>query len=227
MSSKKESSTISAKILSFKNLHKKTANELRKNSAIRDAIVDYLGGKMSNPDQAKAKMLSVIEHLKNELKAIRTGRANPAMLDGVVVEVYGTQMKIKDLASVTTPEPRQLLLTPFDVNSKGAIAKAIQANLGFTPIVDGNAVRINIPPMDEAMRKEMKKLCQKKAEEAKVGVRLARRDANDSIRKQKSDGLIAEDEQKKQEKIVQDLTDKFCKEADDIAQKKESEISTI
>ena len=106
---------------------------------------------MGIEDQTKAKMTAAIEHLKNELKGIRTGRANPGMLDNVTVEVYGSQMRIKDIASVNAPEPRQLLITPFDTQNTAAIGKAIErANLGFMPIVDGNVVRIKIPQMDES-----------------------------------------------------------------------------
>jgi ribosome recycling factor len=183
---------------------------------------------MSILDQTKKKMLDALEHLKNDLKSIRTGRANPAMLDQISIEVYGSQMRMKELATVTAPEPRQLLITPFDHTNKGAIAKAIEkANIGVMPIVDGNIVRIKIPPMDESMRKEMIKLCSKKCEEAKVGIRNERRHSNDLIRKQKSEGLLAEDEMKKLEKLIQELTDKSCKEADDISAKKEKEVSTI
>lgn len=179
-------------------------------------------------DQTKAKMTAAIEHFKEELKSIRTGRANPAMLDHVSVEIYGTQMKIKELASVTVPEPRQLLITLFDTGNKGVVAKAIEkANLGVMPIIDGNVIRIKIPPMDENSRKEMIKLCHKRAEECKVGVRNVRRDSNEVIRKQKNDGIIGEDELKKTEKQIQDLTDKFCREADEITVKKEKEVSTI
>lgn len=179
-------------------------------------------------DQTKAKMVAAIEHLKEELKAIRTGRANTGMLDNVTVEVYGTQMRIRDLASVTTPEPRQLLITPFDPQNKGHISKGIEkANIGFVPYIDGNVVRIKIPPMDEAMRKEMTKLCHKRREDAKVSVRNVRRDSNEAIRKQKSDGHVDEDAMKRLEKQIQELTDKYCKEADDLCEKKEKEISVI
>lgn len=178
--------------------------------------------------QAKAKMAAVIEHLKTEFKNIRTGRANPAMLDGVTVEVYGTQMRIKDLATVTAPEARQLLITPYDNHNAGAISKAIErANLGVQPILDGNVVRIRIPSMDDNMRKEMIKLCHKKCEEAKVSIRIVRRDCNDLVRKQKVDGDIPEDLQKKFEKQIQELTDASCREADELAAKKENEISII
>ena len=183
---------------------------------------------MNVADQTKAKMAAAIEHLKNELKAIRTGRANPGMLDNILVEVYGSPMRIKELASVNSPEPRLLTIQPFDPETTAAIGKGIEkANIGFQPIVDGNMVRIKIPPMDDSMRKQMIKLCHKTKEEAKIVIRNLRRDANDLIRKMKADGNLAEDMMKKLEKTIQELTDKFCKEADEITEKKEKEVSTI
>lgn len=179
-------------------------------------------------DQTKVKMAHAIEHLKEELKAIRTGRANPAMLDHVTVEVYGSPMKIKELGSITSPEPRQLLISPFDPKNVGVISKGIEkANIGFQPIADGNVVRIKIPPMDESMRKEMIKLCHKRCEETKVGIRNIRREANETARRQKSSGEINEDVMKKLEKNIQELTDKSCKDADDTTQKKEKEVMTV
>lgn len=179
-------------------------------------------------EQTKKKMIAAIEHLKEELKGIRTGRANPAILDNVMVDVYGSLMRIKDLASVSTPEARQLLITPFDIQTKNAISKGIEkANLGVMPIVDGNAVRIKIPPMDDSVRKEMIKLCHERREKAKVGIRNIRREGNELARKQKTDGIIAEDVMKRYEKQIQDLTDKFCKEADEVSEKKEKEVSVI
>lgn len=179
-------------------------------------------------EQTKAKMIAALEHLKTELKSLRTGRANPAMLDGIIVEVYGSPLRLKEIASVTAPEPRLLLITPFDTQNNRAIGKAIEvANLGVTPIVDGNVVRLKIPPMDDSMRKEMVKQCHKKKEDAKVSIRNIRRDGNDAIKRKKAEGEVSEDLQKKFEKTIQELTDKSCKEADDIADKKEKEISTI
>lgn len=179
-------------------------------------------------EQTKQKMAAAIEHLKTELKSIRTGRANPAMLDGIVVEVYGSPMRLKEIASINAPEPRMLLITPFDPKNTGAIGKAIEkANIGIMPIVDGNVVRIKIPQMDENMRKEMVKICRKRLEEAKISIRNIRRDANDAARKQKADGNIAEDIFKKSEKTIQDFTEKFCRDADDICEKKEKEVSTL
>lgn len=178
--------------------------------------------------QTKTKMTAAIEHLKEVLKGIRTGRANPSMLDNVSVEVYGTFMRIKDMATVNAPEPRQLVITPFDPQNKGYISKAIEkANLGYMPTIDGNVVRIKIPPMDESIRKEMIKVCHIRREEAKVSIRNIRRDSNELARKQKADGIIAEDMMKRFEKQIQEATDKYCKEADDLCEKKEKEVSVI
>lgn len=178
--------------------------------------------------QTKTKMQTAIEHLKAELKTIRTGRANTAMLDHVTVEVYGSPMRLRDIANVTAPEPRLLLITPFDGKTAAAIGKAIEkSNLNVTPIVDGNAVRIKIAPMDDSMRKSMIKQCYECLEKAKVTIRNFRREGNEAVRKQKNDGTIAEDAMKKAEKAIQELTDKSCKEADDICAQKEKEIATI
>ncbi len=183
---------------------------------------------MSILDQTKAKMAAAIEHLKTELKSIRTGRANPAMVEGVMVEVYGTPMRLKDVASINAPEARMLLITPFDAKNAATIGKAIEkANIGIIPIVDGNVVRIKIPQMDENMRKEMVKLCHKRLEEAKISIRNIRRDSNEAVRKQKAAGEVPEDIMKKSEKTIQELTDKYCKEADELTGKKEKEVSSI
>lgn len=182
---------------------------------------------MTNPVEAtKTKMVQAVEHFKVELKSIRTGRANPAVLDGVTVDLFGSPMKLKALANITTPESRQLLVTPFDPQNKQAIAKAIErANLNLQPVVDGNAIRIKIPPMDTNQRQEMVKLCKKKAEEAKVSIRNVRREGNELAKKQKAD--IGEDMLKKFEKQIQDLTDKSCKEIDDLASHKEKDILEV
>ena len=183
---------------------------------------------MSITDQTKAKMQAAIEHFKQELKNLRTGRANPAILDNVFVEVYGTLVRLKELASVAAPEPRQLLVTPFDRSTAGAVSKGIEkANLNLQPMLDGTVIRINIPPMDESTRKEMVKIGKRKAEEAKVTIREIRRKNNETVRKQKADSEITEDVMKKQEKMIQDFTDQFCKEIDDLMSVKEKEIMTV
>lgn len=172
----------------------------------------------------KTKMRAAIEHLKNELKSIRTGRAHAGMVDGIMLEVYGSNVRIKEVASVTSPDPKQLLITPFDAQNAPLIAKAIEkANIGMNPIRDGNSVRLKIPMMDQAMRNEMIKLCHKKLEEAKVSIRNIRRDSNEALKK----SGLPEDVTKKGEKTIQETTDQFCKEADSISKLKETEVMHI
>lgn len=179
-------------------------------------------------EDTKAKMTAAIEHLKSDLKNIRTGRANPGLVEHVMVEVYGSGMRLKDMASISIPDARQLLITPFDPQNAHVIAKSIErANLGVSPIVDGHSVRIKIPPMTEEVRKKMAKICHDEKEKTKVSIRNIRRDGNESARKQKADGVIPEDMMKKLEKNIQEFTDKFCREADELAEKKEKEITTI
>lgn len=184
---------------------------------------------MSSPsNQAKEKMQSALDHFKGELKTLRTNRANPAMVDGVLVDAYGSLMRLKELANITVPEARQLLITPFDPQMASAIAKGIEkANLNLQPVQEGGAVRITVPPMDEAMRKQIVKQGKQKAEDAKIALRDIRRKYNELVRKEKADGLLTEDVVKKEEKLIQDLTDKSCKEVDDLFHAKEKEIMTV
>ncbi len=178
--------------------------------------------------QVKSAMQATLDHLKSELKTLRTGRANAAILDKIHVEIYGSRMPLKALASITVPESRQIVVTPFDHSNANPIAKAIEAaNLGVHPMVDGKVIRINIPPMDEAMRKTMAKQCKEYAEKTKVSLREVRRKFNDLVRKQKADGMVPEDQMKKAEKQIQELTDKFCKDVDTTCAEKEKEIMTI
>lgn len=183
---------------------------------------------MNVVDDTKKKMQDALEHFKKELSNLRTGRANPGILDSVPIEVYGTQMRIRELANITIPEPRQILVTPFDPQTAGSISKSIEkANLGLHPILEGHQIRINIPPLDENMRKEIVKQGKKKTEDAKIAIREVRRKGNDTLRKQKADGEITEDEMKKSEKKVQELTDDFCKQVDELFAAKEKEILTV
>ncbi len=183
---------------------------------------------MKHVDQTKAKMKDTIEHFKGELKNLRGNRANPGMLDNVQVEIYGSQMRLRDVANVTAPEARQLLITPFDPNTAGSVAKGIEkANLNLQPILDGHVVRINVPPMTEEMRKEIAKQAKKKAEDAKVVIRDIRRKGNEAVRKQKADGDITEDDVKKFEKMIQDATDQNCKEIDTLLAAKEKELMSV
>lgn len=178
--------------------------------------------------QVKAAMQAALDHLKTELKTLRTGRANASILDKVRVEVYGSLSPLKALANINVPEARQITVTPFDQSNINAIAKAIEAaNLGVNPIVDGKMIRINVPPMDEATRKQMAKQCKEHAEKTKVSLREVRRKFNDQVRKQKADGLIPEDQMKRLEKHIQEQTDKFCKDVDTVCAEKEKEVMTV
>lgn len=178
--------------------------------------------------QTKAAMQAALDHLKSELKSLRTGRANSAMLDKVTVDVYGSHLRLKELANISVPEARQILVTPFDLSNVHAIKKGIEAaNLGVNPMVDGKLIRINIPPMDEAVRKQIAKQAKDLGEKAKIVVREVRRKFNELSRKLKSDGAIPEDAMKKLEKTIQELTDRFCKEIDAACAEKEKEVMTI
>ena len=183
---------------------------------------------MTLTQEIKHGMEESLEHFKQELRNLRTGRAHPSMLDSVSVEVYGTEMRLKDLASVSTPEARQLLISPFDPSTAGAIGKGIErANLGLMPAVDGGTIRISIPPLTEEIRRDIVKQAKKKAEEAKVSIREHRRKGNDAIKKGKGAGEIAEDEQKRLEKEVQELTDDFCKQIDVLLSEKERDLMSV
>ena len=184
---------------------------------------------MSNiENQVKAAMQAGVDHLKQELKSLRSGRASSAMLDNVHVEVYGTKTPLKQLANITVPELRQIVVTPFDGSTVHAVAKGIEAaNLGVHPMVDGKIIRLNVPPMDEAIRKLIAKQCKELGEKAKIGMRDIRRKFNELVRKQKADSVITEDQTKKTEKIIQDLTDRFCKDCDAACAEKEKEIMTV
>lgn len=179
-------------------------------------------------DQVKTKMQATLDHFKQELKNLRTNRANPGMVEGVSVEIYGTNMRVKELANITTPEARQILITPFDPQTAGAIAKGIEkANLNLQPVREGHMIRINVPPMDQSMRQEIVKQGKKKAEDAKIAIRDIRRKSNDAIKEKKASGELTEDLVKKLEKAIQELTDQFCKQIDDLFSSKEKEIMAV
>jgi ribosome recycling factor len=184
---------------------------------------------MSNTEsQVKASMQAALDHLKQELKALRTGRANASMLDKVQVDLHGTRVPIKSMANITTPESRQIMVTPFEPGNIHAIAKGIEAaNLGIQPRVDGRVIRIPIPAPDESLRKQIAKQCKDLGEKSKIVLRDVRRKFNEQVRKQKAAGEIAEDQMKKLEKTIQDLTDRFCKEVDTMCAEKEKEILTV
>ncbi len=171
------------------------------------------------------RMAGAIEALKHDLAGLRTGRANAGMLDPVTVEVYGSQMPINQVASITVPEPRMLSVQVWDKSNVGPVDKAIRsAGLGLNPIVDGQTLRLPIPDMTQERRKELSKLAGQYAEKGRIAVRNVRRDANDSLKIDEKKGEISEDEQKKLEAEVQKMTDSAIADIDAAAAAKEKEI---
>jgi ribosome recycling factor len=179
-------------------------------------------------NQAQEKMEKAIQILKKDLLSIRAGRANPALLDKVMVEYYGSEMPIRQLANISTPDPRTLVIQPWDKGAINEIERAIQkSELGLTPSNDGNVIRINIPPLTEERRNELVKVARKMGEEAKVAIRNVRRDANDELKKMEKNGEIPEDVSRRGQEEIQKLTDRFIKETDQIIAAKEKEIMEI
>ncbi len=176
----------------------------------------------------KEKMAKTIEALKRELQSVRAGRATPALLDRVTVDYYGTPTPVNQLASVSVPEPRMLVIQPWDKGVIQEIEKAIQkSDLGLNPMNDGSVIRIVIPPMTEERRMELVKLVRKMGEEAKVAIRNVRRDANDEIRKKEKNGELSTDESHRQQEQVQKLTDQFIQEVDALIREKEKDILEV
>jgi len=177
---------------------------------------------------AKEKMTKTIASLERELSTLKAGRANPQALDRIFVDYYGSPTPINQLGNISSPEPRMLVISPYDASMIKEIEKAIQkSDLGINPGNDGRVIRLIFPELTEERRKELVKLVRKKGEESKVAIRSIRRDANDTIKKQKKDGEITEDDQKKMEDQAQKATDAFIKDIDKIIADKEKEIMTV
>lgn len=176
----------------------------------------------------REKMQRSIEATERDYATIRTGRATPALLDRVKVAYYGSEMPVSQLATVSVPEPRQLLISPWDKSVLAAIEKAIFASdLNLTPSNDGSVIRLEIPALTEERRKELTKLVHHKAEEHKVSIRNLRRDANDGLDKKQKAGDITEDDAERGKKEVQKLTDEFIGKVDAITTKKVAEIMEV
>lgn len=172
----------------------------------------------------QGKMEKTIESLEGRFTTVRTGRANPSSLDGISIDYYGSQTPLKQLATISVPEARQLLIKPFDKSCLSLIEKAIfESNLGYTPNNDGETIRINIPILTEERRKELTKQVRAMAEDAKVSIRNIRKDSNETIEKSDS----SEDEQKRLTTLVQDLVNKFNKIIDDRTKEKEEDLMTV
>ncbi len=177
---------------------------------------------------AEDKMNKSLNNLLQEFAAIRAGRANPAVLDKVLVDYYGSPTPINQLAAVSVPDPRMLLITPWDKSVLREIEKAIQmSDIGINPQNDGSALRMQFPPMTEERRRELTKDIAKMGEDCKVAVRSIRRDAIDKIKDMKKRSEITEDDQKNAEKKMQDLTDRFTKEIEKMVDGKQKEIMEI
>jgi len=174
---------------------------------------------------AEERMEKAGAMLKKALSGIRTGRANPGLVDSMRVEVYGSQTPIKQLASISVPEPQQILIRPFDTGTIKDIEKAIQASeLGLTPLSDGRVIRLNIPPLTQETRRKLASRIKELTEEAKVSVRNIRRDANKAADQEQKDKILTEDERDKLKEDIQELTKTYENQANDLAKAKEAEI---
>jgi len=182
---------------------------------MKDAILSEL----------RADMSKSVDALKKEFNRIRTGRASTALLDGIKVEAYDTQMPIDQVSSISIPESRLIVIQPWDQNIIGDIEKSIlKSELGLTPMNDGKIIRISIPPLTEERRKELAKLARKMAEDNKISIRNHRREANEMFKDLKNEKEISEDEMHKAYNDVQKITDEFIKKIDEITAEKEKEI---
>ncbi len=183
---------------------------------------------MGKYPEIEKKMEKRVDGYAGELKTIRAGRANASILDKVAIDYYGTMTPVAQVGSISVPEARTLLIQPWDGGILKEIEKAINASdIGISPQNDGKVIRLNFPPLTEERRKELVKQVKKYTEEAKIQIRNARRDAMDDFKKQKKDGEITEDDLKGIEKDIQNLTDKYIKEIDNICADKEKEIMEV
>ncbi|MBO2531715.1 MAG: ribosome recycling factor [Thermoactinomycetaceae bacterium] len=174
------------------------------------------------------KMEKAIQVLKRDLASMRAGRATPALLEKVTVSYYGSEMPVNQLASISAPEPRLLVVQPWDKSALPEIERAIlKSELGLTPTNDGNVIRIAIPALTEERRAELVKVVKKSGEEAKVAIRNVRRDANEEIKKMGKNGEISEDDVRRGQDEIQKLTDRYIREVDEVIAAKEKDIMEI
>jgi ribosome recycling factor len=178
--------------------------------------------------EAEDKMIKTEQVVINEFAGVRTGKASASLVENIMVEVYGSQMRIRELAGITTPEPRMLVVQPWDLNSLHPIEKAIQkANIGLNPAIQGKIIRLVFPELSQERRQEFVKLIKKMAEDGRVAVRHVRRDAMEQLKKHKHDSGITEDQEKQAEKDLQKLTDDYIAKIDQHVATKEKEIMTV
>lgn len=179
-------------------------------------------------NETKSKMKSTLAHFEEDLHGIRSGRASTALVDRLHVEYYGQETELRQLATISTPEAMQILIRPFDRGAVKAIEKAIQqANIGINPNVDGEVIRLNMPPLTRERRQDLVKFLHKRMEEARVAIRNIRRTANDDLRDFEKEKLISEDDMEHGQAEVQKLTDHFIEQIDELGRIKEKEIMEV
>jgi len=179
-------------------------------------------------DEMELKMMKSVEVLGGEFSSIRTGKASPALVENIPVDYYGTKTRLRDLAGLSTPEPRLLVIQPWDPGALGAVEKAVlKANVGLNPINDGKIIRVPIPEMSEERRQDLVKVVKKIAEEGKISVRNLRREANHEIEKLHKAGALPEDEKFRILNIIQEKTDEYTGQIDRLSEKKEAELLEI
>ena len=179
-------------------------------------------------DEARSGMEATIERFRSQLQRVRTGRASTGLVESLKVNCYGTATPLNQIANISVPDPRTVAISPYDPTVLPDIEKAVLASdLGISPANDGKVVRLAIPPLTEERRKDLVKQVKKIAEEHKVRIREARRDANAMLKQMESDGELPKDDRRRAEKDVQDLTDEFIKKADDTSSQKEKEILQV
>ena len=178
--------------------------------------------------EAEDKMIMTEQVVINEFAGVRTGKASASLVENIMVEVYGSQMRIRELAGITTPEPRMLVVQPWDLNSLHPIEKAIQkSNIGLNPTIQGKIIRLVFPELSQERRQEFVKLIKKMAEDGRVAIRHVRRDAMEQLKKHAHDSGITEDQEKQAEKDLQKLTDQYIGKIDEHVGHKEKEIMTV
>src|SRR5213594_1974576 len=178
--------------------------------------------------EAEEKMIKTEEVVQHEFAGVRTGKASPGLVENIMADVYGSHMRLRELAGITVPEPRMLLIQPWDAGTIHPIEKAIQkSNLGLNPAIQGKFIRIVLPELSQERRLEFSKIVKKMAEDGRVAIRHVRRDAIEHLKKEAKEGLITEDELKHAEKEVQKLTDQYIAKIDEHLAHKEKEIMTV
>jgi len=179
-------------------------------------------------DSMEEKMMKTLDVVHHEFATVRTGKASPALVENIQVEAYGAQMRLREVAGISTPEPRLIVIQPWDASVVQAVAKAIQTStLGITPVVDGKIIRIPIPELDKERRLQLDKTVKKLAEDGRVAIRNERRQGMEALKKLQKEGKISEDDLKHGEKEVQAKTDEYTKEIDTALAHKEKEILSV